>query len=124
MWQVWLAAEVDAGGRVRLAADSDAALTRGLAAVVVRSLNGLTPAQLLEFDFELFQVRPQPAAPCLSITAYLWGVSFRLSLPQSVLHLSPTQRELAVPQVVWRTLAVCAVFRHHAEGMGCKTMNR
>lgn len=71
MWQVWLTAELDAAGRVRLAADSDAALTRGLAAVVVRSLNGLTPAQLLELDFELFQVRPSSAAPA-SLSRYTY----------------------------------------------------
>lgn len=53
--QVWLTAELDVAGRVRLAADSDAALTRGLAAVVLRALSGLTPAELLEVDFALFQ---------------------------------------------------------------------
>lgn len=59
MSQVWLRAELDGSGRVRLAADSDAALTRGLAAVVVRALSGLTPSELLELDFGLFQVRSE-----------------------------------------------------------------
>lgn len=46
--QVWLTAELDGEGRVRLAADSDAELTRGLAALLVEGLSGLTPAELLQ----------------------------------------------------------------------------
>jgi sulfur transfer protein SufE len=46
--QVWVTAELDGSGRLRLGADSDSELTRGLAAVLVRCLRGLTPAQLLE----------------------------------------------------------------------------
>jgi len=65
--QVWLTAELDSEGRVLLAIDSDAALTRGLAAVVVRSLSGLTPAELLDVDFELFQVCPQTPACLLGL---------------------------------------------------------
>ncbi len=49
--QVWVTAELDGSGRMRLGADSDSELTRGLAAVLVRCLRGLTPAQLLEVRF-------------------------------------------------------------------------
>lgn len=48
--QVWLTAALDDAGRVHLAADSDSELSKGLAAVLVRSVSGLTPAQLLELD--------------------------------------------------------------------------
>lgn len=46
--QVWVTAELDSRGRVRLGADSDSELTRGLAAVLVRCLSGLTPEELLQ----------------------------------------------------------------------------
>jgi sulfur transfer protein SufE len=46
--QVWASAELDSEGRLRLAADSDAELSRGLAAVLVEGLSGLTPQELLE----------------------------------------------------------------------------
>ena len=48
--QVWVSAELDADGRVRLAADSDAELSRGLAAVLVEGLSGLTPAEVAAVD--------------------------------------------------------------------------
>ena len=44
--QVWVHAELDAAGRVHFAADSDSELTRGLAAVLVRALSGLTPEEV------------------------------------------------------------------------------
>ena len=46
--QVWVTAELDSRGRVRLGVDSDSELTRGLAAVLVRCLSGLTPEELLQ----------------------------------------------------------------------------
>lgn len=46
--QVWVHAELDREGRVRFAADSDSELTRGLAAVLVASLSGLTPSEVLQ----------------------------------------------------------------------------
>ncbi|EIE23775.1 hypothetical protein COCSUDRAFT_23649 [Coccomyxa subellipsoidea C-169] len=46
--QVWVHAELDAAGRLQFAADSDSEITRGLAAVLVSSLSGLTPSQVLE----------------------------------------------------------------------------
>lgn len=46
--QVWVHAEMDPAGRVRFAADSDSELTRGLAAVLVKALSGLTPEEVLQ----------------------------------------------------------------------------
>ena len=48
MPQVWVAAELDSVGRVRWAADSDSELSRGLAAVLVEGLDGLTPQEVLQ----------------------------------------------------------------------------
>lgn len=48
--QVWVSAELDGAGRVRFAADSDAELSRGLAAVLVEGLSGLTPAEVVALD--------------------------------------------------------------------------
>ncbi|KAK9814582.1 hypothetical protein WJX72_008196 [[Myrmecia] bisecta] len=46
--QVWVTAELDRDGKVQVDADSDSELTRGLCAVLVNGLSGLTPAELLE----------------------------------------------------------------------------
>jgi sulfur transfer protein SufE len=46
--QVWVHAEQAADGRLRFAADSDSELTRGLAAVLVRALSGLTLDEVLQ----------------------------------------------------------------------------
>ncbi len=48
---MWVTAELDSRRRVRLGADSDSDLTRGLAAVLVRCLSGLTPEELLQVAF-------------------------------------------------------------------------
>lgn len=48
LWQVWVNAEIDGNGRVHFAADSDSELTRGLAAVLVEALSGLTPEEVLQ----------------------------------------------------------------------------
>ena len=58
--QVWVTAELDSRGRVRLGADSDSELTRGLAAVLVRCLSGLTPGELLQVALLLLAV-PRPS---------------------------------------------------------------
>lgn len=42
-----MSAELDASGRLSFRADSDAELTKGLCAVLVEGLAGLTPAELL-----------------------------------------------------------------------------
>ncbi len=52
--QVWVHAELDAAGRLRFAADSDSEITRGLAAVLVSSLSGMTPSQVLEVHITVF----------------------------------------------------------------------
>jgi len=48
--QVWLSAELDAAGNVKLSADSDAVLSRGFAAVVVAALSDMRPDALLAAD--------------------------------------------------------------------------
>ncbi len=47
--QVWLRAERD-NGHVLYKADSDALITRGLIALLIRVLNGLTPEEILAAD--------------------------------------------------------------------------
>ena len=47
---MWLSAELDAAGTVQLAADSDAILSRGFAAIIVRALSGMRPEALLDMD--------------------------------------------------------------------------
>ncbi|KAK9837492.1 hypothetical protein WJX81_006535 [Elliptochloris bilobata] len=53
--QVWVTAELDGRGCVRLGADSDSELTRGLAAVLVRCLSGLTPEEVLQVPLEALE---------------------------------------------------------------------
>jgi quinolinate synthase len=48
--QVWLSATLGAAGDVVLCIDSDSQLTKGLGALLVQGLAGLTPQQLLEVD--------------------------------------------------------------------------
>ncbi len=48
--QAWIDARLDADGRVQLAGDSDSVLTRGLAAILVHSLSGLTPQEVLAVE--------------------------------------------------------------------------
>ena len=59
-------AELDAAGRVRFAADSDSELTRGLAAILVQALSGLTPE-------EVQQVRPMIPASCHALALSCCG---------------------------------------------------
>ena len=46
--QVWISAELDASGRVRFSGTSDSELSRGLCAVLVTALSGLTPEEVLQ----------------------------------------------------------------------------
>lgn len=48
--QAWMDACLDGSGRVQLSGDSDSALTRGLVAVLLHSLSGLTPEEVLAVD--------------------------------------------------------------------------
>ena len=50
---VWVAMHHD-GGVVQLGADSDSGLVKGLAALVVIALQGLTPVGIVEFDLDEF----------------------------------------------------------------------
>lgn len=46
--QVWMTARLDEQGMVQLAADSDSAISKGLAAILVHTLSGRTPRDILE----------------------------------------------------------------------------
>ena len=48
--QAWMDARLDGSGRVQLSGDSDSALTRGLVAVLLRGLSGLTPEEVLAVE--------------------------------------------------------------------------
>ena len=48
--RVWLLAVKDADGKVQFRADSDAIITKGLAALMVRVMNGLPPAAIAQAD--------------------------------------------------------------------------
>ncbi|WP_289065860.1 SufE family protein [uncultured Alistipes sp.] len=50
--RVWVDARLDDQGRVHFAADSDAIITKGIIALLVRVLNGRTPQEIL--DTELY----------------------------------------------------------------------
>ena len=47
--RVWVDAELR-NGKVYFAADSDAIITKGIIALLIRVMNGRTPAELLEMD--------------------------------------------------------------------------
>lgn len=47
--QVWLNAETE-GGLIRLTADSDALITKGLVAILLRVLNGQPPSMVIDAD--------------------------------------------------------------------------
>ena len=46
--QVWVSAELDASGRVQFSGTSDSDLSKGLCAVLVAALSGLTPEEVLQ----------------------------------------------------------------------------
>lgn len=48
--RVWLSAAKDADGRVQFQADSDAIITKGLVALMVRTLGGLPPEVIAQAD--------------------------------------------------------------------------
>ena len=48
--RVWLLAAKDGDGKVQFRADSDAIITKGLAALMVRALSGLPPAVIAQAD--------------------------------------------------------------------------
>ena len=48
--RVWLLAAKDGAGNVQFRADSDAIITKGLAALMVRVMNGLPPAAIAQAD--------------------------------------------------------------------------
>ncbi len=50
--QVWLASMPDSDGKLYFLVDSEAHIVRGLAALVLASYNGKTPAEIQAVDFE------------------------------------------------------------------------
>lgn len=50
--QVWVSARIDAGGRMRFAADSDSEITRGFCACLVHILDGAFPEEVLSVKTE------------------------------------------------------------------------
>lgn len=48
--RVWVDARLDDQGRVHFAADSDAIITKGIIALLVRVLNGRTPQEILDTE--------------------------------------------------------------------------
>ncbi len=48
--RVWIDARLDAEGRMRFTADSDAIITKGIIALLIRVLDGRTPRELLDTD--------------------------------------------------------------------------
>jgi sulfur transfer protein SufE len=61
--QVWVNAELDAAGHVQLAGTSDSDLTRGMVAVLVDCLSGLTPDEVLQVGCAAHEA---DTAPCTS----------------------------------------------------------
>ena len=71
--QVWATAALDPHGRVQFGGDSDSELTRGLCALLVQGLSGLTPEEVL-------QVRPHQQTMDVHVhiwvrTARVWAAS-------------------------------------------------
>ncbi|MDO5036604.1 MAG: SufE family protein [Porphyromonas sp.] len=48
--RVWVAGEVDGEGRLRLRADSDAVIVKGIIALLLRVLNGQRPQDVVDAD--------------------------------------------------------------------------
>lgn len=53
--KVWVSAKLDEDGSVRFAGTSDSELTKGLCAILVEGLSGLSPQQVLEFDPDIME---------------------------------------------------------------------
>ncbi|KAH8975738.1 hypothetical protein BDL97_01G174500 [Sphagnum fallax] len=53
--QVWLTVELTVDGRVRFAADSDSAVTRGLCALLVEALNGASSQEVLAVPVDMLR---------------------------------------------------------------------
>jgi cysteine desulfuration protein SufE len=53
--QVWMVAEIDPSGRMRIAADSDAFIVKGLIALLLRLYSGRRPAEILENPPAVFE---------------------------------------------------------------------
>ena len=54
--QVWVLPSIDSEGRVRFQADSDSALTKGLAALLVEGLSGAYPSEILRISPDFVQL--------------------------------------------------------------------
>lgn len=56
--QVWVTAQIDTAGRVQFQGTSDAELTKGLLSILVRSLSGLTPQEIVQITTDNLEVVP------------------------------------------------------------------
>lgn len=68
-----MSAELDGEGRLRLMADSDSELTRGLAALLVEGLSGLTLEELLQVGLEPLQPPARTWRLSRRSTLLCWG---------------------------------------------------
>ena len=48
--QVWLHAELDDQGKINFTADSDAIITKGIIALLIRVMNGRKPQEIVDMD--------------------------------------------------------------------------
>ena len=48
--RVWVDAELDGDGKMVFSADSDAIITKGIIALLIRVMNGRTPQEVMELD--------------------------------------------------------------------------
>ena len=53
--RVWMHAQLNEDGRIRFAADSDAIITKGLAALVVRVFDDATPEEIIKSHIHFIQ---------------------------------------------------------------------
>jgi quinolinate synthase len=53
--QVWMVVTLDADGAVSITADSDSEISRGLACILIRAFDGLTPAEIDSADVSVLE---------------------------------------------------------------------
>lgn len=92
-----MSAELDGEGRLRLMADSDSELTRGLAALLVEGLSGLTLEELLQVGLEPLQPPARAGMARARCTAGTVGPPAAARLPSSLPHPPPL-----APARTWR----------------------
>ncbi len=53
--RVWIVTELNEDGKMHIAADSDAIIVRGIIALLVAALSGLSPQEIIENNFEFLK---------------------------------------------------------------------